>query len=84
MSSKRLLQAGPVIKNFRNKKNFSQEELAHRCLKDRVGISQLERDIKVPNLTTLILLAHAFDMKPSELLEEIENYGDNNLFFQKL
>jgi transcriptional regulator with XRE-family HTH domain len=84
LKSNRVLQVGPVIKNLRKKKQLSQEELAHRCLKDRASISMLERDIKVPTLPTLVLLAYAFDMKPSELLEEIENYGENSLFFLEL
>lgn len=69
---------GEVLKRLRKSKKLSQEELAFRCNLDRTFISMLERDIKQPTITTIFGIAGALEMKPSELVKEIEKETDNH------
>ena len=73
MKETKTIKAGNVLRNLRTKRKLSQEETAYRAKLDRTFISMLERDIKQPTLTTIFSLAKAFEMKPSELVREIEN-----------
>lgn len=63
---------GNVLKLIRKDRGLSQEEIAGRTGLDRTYISMLERNIKQPSITTIFLLAEALDIKPSELVIEIE------------
>jgi transcriptional regulator with XRE-family HTH domain len=63
---------GDTLKKLRQSKNLSQEEIAGRTGLDRTYISMLERKVKQPTLTTIFLLAEALEIKPSELIQEIE------------
>lgn len=64
---------GARVKALREKRGLSQEKLANS---DRLGdatmttnyLSDLERGVKVPSLTTVLKLAHALDVPPGELL----------------
>ncbi len=51
---------------------LSQEFLAYEAGVDRTYVSQLERGLKAPSLATVDVLAHALDMRPSELVEAAE------------
>jgi transcriptional regulator with XRE-family HTH domain len=74
---------GKIIKELRKKLLLSQEDLADFSKKDRNSISDLERDQYNPSLATIHKLTAALDMKPAELLKEIdvveekaENYNE--------
>ena len=52
---------------------MSQEELAHRAGMDRTFISRLERGIRQPSLTTLLLLSEALQTTASHLVAQVED-----------
>ena len=63
---------GIVLKNYRKKLGISQEDLAERCKLDRTFISLLERGKRRPTLNTVFTLAKKLDIKPYELIQEVE------------
>ena len=64
---------GETLKRLREERGLSQEKLANHS---RLGssamttnyVSDLERGLKVPSLTTILKLAHAMECAPGELL----------------
>ncbi len=68
---------GKVISNLRHEARLSQEELAHRCNLHRTYISQLERGLKSPSLATIVVLAHALEKLPHQLIETAEDISSN-------
>lgn len=67
------LHFGKILKELRNKKSISQEQLAHDCGLDRTYISMLERGKYQPSLHTLFVIAESLEMKTSELIQLIED-----------
>lgn len=63
---------GKVLRNLREEKKISQEQLAHLSELDRTYISLLERGKRRPTIHTLFALSKPLGLKPSEFLEEIE------------
>lgn len=55
------------IKNLREKKNLSQEQLAQSVSVSRPMISQIERGTKIPSMVLAISLAEALDCSIGEL-----------------
>lgn len=74
MNKKQTLQEafGEVVRTLRLEAGLSQEELAERCELHRTYISQLERGLKSPTLTTIVALAHALGVPPHELIQLAE------------
>ena len=64
---------GHVVRDIREAAGISQEELAHRASIHRTHISQIERGIKVPTITTLAKLAKALGTTPSKIMRLTEN-----------
>lgn len=58
---------GGVLRSFRMERDTSQEELAFRAGVDRTFISQIERGIRQPTITTIIGLAAALNVTAGEL-----------------
>ena len=66
---------GETLRRLREAKGVTQEKLANS---DRLGsetmttnyISDLERGVKVPSLTTVLKLAYALGCAPAELLAD--------------
>lgn len=67
-----------VLKQKRKQIKISQEELALNSNMDRTFLSEIERGLKQPTITTLQKIAIALNMKPSELLKEVEDFIENN------
>ena len=63
---------GRVLREQRNARGVSQETLALNADVDRTFVSQMERGIRQPTLTTLCKLAEALDMQPSTLVARME------------
>jgi transcriptional regulator with XRE-family HTH domain len=63
---------GLVIKETRNRFGLSQEGLAFLASLDRSYISLLERGERSASLNTIVVLAQAFNLAPSELVRECE------------
>lgn len=55
----------------RNSAGLSQEALGHVCDLHPTEISRLERAVREPRLSTIVKLARALGVPPSELLERI-------------
>jgi transcriptional regulator with XRE-family HTH domain len=78
-----LILFGEQLKNFRKERNISQEEFAFRAELDRTYISGLECGKRNPTLKIIVKLAYALNMKPSELLLNLQSatekiYEKNN------
>lgn len=54
MDSSGKMEIGSKIKELRNKKSLTQEELADRCELSKGFISQLENDLTSPSIATLV------------------------------
>ncbi|GAC1394551.1 MAG: hypothetical protein NVS4B11_21300 [Ktedonobacteraceae bacterium] len=62
-----------VIRDLRREAGLSQEELAHQCDLHRTYISQLERGLKSPSLTTINTLATILGKPPHQLVKAAED-----------
>jgi transcriptional regulator with XRE-family HTH domain len=63
---------GQVLREQRNARGISQEALALSANVDRTFVSQMERGIRQPTLTTLCKLSEALDILPSTLVARME------------
>jgi transcriptional regulator with XRE-family HTH domain len=63
---------GQVLREQRISRQLSQEELALAADVDRTFVSQMERGIRQPTITTLIKLAGALGIQPSTLIIRME------------
>jgi transcriptional regulator with XRE-family HTH domain len=63
---------GQVLREQRLSRDLSQEELALAADVDRTFVSQMERGIRQPTITTLIKLAGALGIQPSTLVVRME------------
>jgi transcriptional regulator with XRE-family HTH domain len=66
-----LQQLGANLRRRRRAARLSQEELAHRAELDRTLISSIERGKKLIRIDTVVKLAYALGLSPSELLEGV-------------
>lgn len=64
-----LLAFGRHLRLLRVEARLSQQRLADRCFTRDSRISSFERGARVPNLLTLLLLAHALDVSMDRLTE---------------
>lgn len=63
---------GQVLRQQRTAAGISQEALALTAQVDRTFVSQMERGIRQPTLTTLYKLATALQVTPSSLVVKME------------
>lgn len=63
---------GEVLREFRLERGLSQEELALASDRHRTYISLLERGENSPSLRTIVQLAEALGVRPSDLVMRIE------------
>ncbi|MGK7344313.1 MAG: helix-turn-helix domain-containing protein [Candidatus Nitrospinota bacterium M3_3B_026] len=64
---------GGVMRDLRKKRGLSQEELGFETGYHRTYISLLERGLRSPTLTTIFQLATALEVKPSEIIRQVES-----------
>ncbi|HUN77810.1 MAG TPA: helix-turn-helix transcriptional regulator [Solirubrobacteraceae bacterium] len=69
-----LVQFGENIRQARRGAGLSQIDLSHRSNLDRAAVSFLERAERAPDLSTIVRLARALNVKPSVLLRGV---GEN-------
>ena len=62
---------GSHIRNFCKQAGISQEKLAEVCGLHRTYIGAVERGERNISLLNIVALAHALNIKPTQLLEEI-------------
>jgi transcriptional regulator with XRE-family HTH domain len=63
---------GQVLRDVRESRNISQEELAARAGYHRTYIGQLERGEKLPSLRTIFNLSSTLEVNPSVLVRRVE------------
>lgn len=63
---------GLSLRNVRTTHSLSQEQLAEKSGLHRTYVSQLERGLKSPSLSTLFRLAAAFGIPPHQLIQRTE------------
>lgn len=63
---------GRALKEFRQRRELSQDELGARSGYHRTYIGQLERGQKSPSLRTIFNLAGTLEISPSVLVRETE------------
>ena len=64
---------GKILRLGRHSINLSQEQLGLKSELSRPYISELETGKKDPSLFTVFKLAEAMKLKPSELIDEVED-----------
>ena len=64
---------GSVLQRFRENRNLSQELVSGLAGIGRTHLSAIERGERKPTLETFFKIAYALDIKPSRIMEEIEN-----------
>src|ERR1700741_3068900 len=67
---------GRVLREQRETRGISQEDLALSADVDRSFVSQMERGIRQPTLTTLVKLCKALGVQPSTLIGRMERLLD--------
>jgi transcriptional regulator with XRE-family HTH domain len=77
LGNKKTITFGKTLGKLRRRLLLSQEELAEFSQRDRKTISDLERDEYLPTLETIFNLSVALNLKPSELLKEMEGTEEN-------
>lgn len=63
---------GTIIRELREKKGLTQEQLSGLATLDRTHYSKIERGLRSPTIDTLFKISSALDMKPHELIKIIE------------
>ena len=63
---------GVILREKRKERGFSQEALALEAGIDRNFVSLLERGLNQPSLSTIFKLADALNLKPSDLVNDLE------------
>ena len=71
---------GSVIKNYREKKNLSQEVVSGLADIGRTHLSAIERGERKPTLDTFYKISQALRVKPSFLMQQIENLTEEDIF----
>lgn len=63
---------GKVIQRIREQKHQSQDLLSGLAGIGRTHLSAIERGERKPTMETFFKIAYALDMRPSEIMREIE------------
>lgn len=64
---------GEAIAAFRKQKKVSQEALAYESGLARSFVSELERGVKQPTVSTLFIIGKSLEVRPSEIIKYIED-----------
>ncbi len=68
-----LTSFGILLQNERKKNGLSQEKLAGLADLHRTYISDLERGVRNPTITTIFALCNALNITPAELFQGFED-----------
>ena len=81
------INIGNKIKDLRTQKGLTQEELADRCELLKGFISQLERDLTSPSITTLVDILQCLGTDLKEFFNDSEDkqiaFKEND-YFEKI
>jgi len=70
---------GLVLRKFRTLNELSQEKLSQECGLDRSYISLLERGLRQPSLTTILLLSKTLDTTAANMVGSVEEILNENI-----
>lgn len=70
---------GRVVRDLREERGWSQEQLAEHADLNRGYVGDIERGQAMPSLATLAKLATALGVKPSTLVARFEHAPDGRL-----
>lgn len=62
---------GSILKEHRLRKAMTQDDVAAISNLDRTYISLLERGLRAPTLPVFLSIAHALELSPIHLLEQV-------------
>ena len=65
---------GQALREIRQKRELSQEQLGFDSGLDRTYISLVERGIRSPTIRTVVKLAEVLNVTPSEMVRRMEAY----------
>ena len=65
-------QIGAILRQLREKRGLTQEELSGLAALDRTHYSKIERGLRSPTLDTIFKISFALDLKPHELIRVME------------
>ena len=71
---------GSRIKIARERKHFTQEDLAAIVNLSPTHISVIERGVKPPKLATLVAIANALDVSADTLLQDVVERSEEGVF----
>ena len=74
---------GARLRELRTARGLTQPDIAARVGTSASNISDLERGIKVPTLTTVARLAQALNCKVTELVEVLDRQGHSGQKLRK-
>lgn len=63
---------GDTIRDLRKKKGLSQEDLCHLAEISRSFLSEIERGVKQPTISTLFVLAENLGVKAATIVSKVE------------
>ena len=69
---------GQVLRKFRTLNKLSQEKLSQECGLDRSYISLLERGLRQPSLTTMLLLSKILNTTAANMVHDVEEILSEN------
>lgn len=69
---------GQVLRKFRTINKLSQEKLSQECGLDRSYISLLERGLRQPSLTTILLLSRILNTTAADMIHDVEEILNEN------
>ena len=70
---------GLVLRKFRTLNELSQEKLSQECGLDRSYISLLERGLRQPSLTTILLLSKTLNTTAANMVRSVEEILNENI-----
>ena len=70
---------GQVLRKFRTLNKLSQEKLSQECGLDRSYISLLERGLRQPSLTTILLLSKTLNTTAANMVRDVEEILNENI-----
>ena len=79
MSDKQLLQLGNRLSSLRKRKNMTLDDLSARSGVSKSILSQIERDLSNPTVTTISRISEALGEKLSDFFSKIEVGEENSI-----
>ncbi len=70
---------GQVLRQFRTLNKLSQEKVSQECGLDRSYISLLERGLRQPSLTTILLLSKTLNTTAANMVRDVEEILNENI-----